>query len=153
MRSLEEDDKDTEQGGEDTTGVRIYLQRYCTVGVSLQYRDVGGYPLHGTGPGGFPVPCVAATDEEAETAEVRWDMLVHLGGGDKRVGVVQANGDLHLVKAEYGRALYCNVTNSGPVQGGGEEVGDMGRASVVGTGSNLPERGKRDSGGGSGGGI
>ena len=34
--------------------------------------------------------------------------------------------------------VYCNTTDSGPVWGGGDEAGGMGRAEVVVTGSNWP---------------
>ena len=32
------------------------LSREGKNGVALQFRDVGGYPPHGTGTGGFPIP-------------------------------------------------------------------------------------------------
>ena len=59
----------------------------------------------------------------------------HLGVGGERRGRVRANGDLHCENSEYGRALYCNVTNPGSVKGGGEEVGGTGRYEVVVAGS------------------
>ena len=94
---------------------------------------MGGYPPHGTGTGGFPIPCGAATYREAVTEEVGRRMGVHRGRGDKRGGGVQADGNLHYVKAEYGFALYFNATDSGPVRGR-EEVRGRGGDAVVGTG-------------------
>ena len=47
---------------------------------------MGGYPPHGTGPGGFPVPGGAATDREAATVEARQEVGVNLGGGGKSRG-------------------------------------------------------------------
>ena len=112
-------------------GVRIFFLSHRPVGVALRCGYVGGYPPYGSGPGGFPRPGGASTDGAVAAAEVRQDMGLHLGGGGERGGGVQANGDLHLELAEYGRAVYCDVTNSGPVQGGGEESGVTGRYVVV----------------------
>ena len=131
---MEENDEDTDKGGGEDTGVRIFLQSRCPVGVSLLSGDMGGYPPHGTVPGGFTRPGGAATTREASTEEAGWDMGVHLGGGGKIGGGVLDDGDLHLAKAEYGRTVYCDTTDSGPVQGGGEEAGGTGRDTVVGTG-------------------
>ena len=48
--------KDIEQGGGEDAGVQIFLQGHRTVGVAIHCVDMGGYPPHGTGPGGFPGP-------------------------------------------------------------------------------------------------
>ena len=92
---LEEDEKDTDQGGGKAAGVQIFLQIRRTVGVALWCRDVGVHPLHGTGPGGFPGPGGAAADGAAAIVEVRWEMGVHLGRSGERGGGVRADGDLH----------------------------------------------------------
>ena len=81
--SLEEDGKNPEQGGGKATGVRIFLQRRCTVGVAIWCRDVVGYSLYGTGPGGFPLLGGVATDGAAPAAEARREEGEHLGGGGK----------------------------------------------------------------------
>ena len=44
------------------------------------------------------------------------------------------DGNLYSAKVEYGCAVYCDATNSGPVPGGVEESGGMGWDAVVGTG-------------------
>ena len=95
---------------------------------------MGGYPSHGTGPGGFPRPGDAANDGSDATAEVVCKVVVQLGGSGKRVGGGLYNGNLHLAKAKYGRALYCNVTDSRPLRGGKEKSGGTGRDTFVGTG-------------------
>ena len=87
---------------------------------------MGGCPLHGTGPGGFPIPGGSATDVEAATLEVGREMVVHLGRGGNRGGGVRADGYLHSAKVECGRAVYCDMTDSGPVRCGGEESGGRG---------------------------
>ena len=131
---MEENDKDPEKGRGKAAGVRIFLQIRCPVGVALWCVDVGGYPSYGTGPGGVPRPGGVATDEADTTAEVGWEMGLNLVGGGKRGGRDRANGNLYSEKAEYGRAVYCDADDSGPVSGGREEVGGTGMDEVVGTG-------------------
>ena len=94
---------------------------------------MGGYPPHGKVPGGFPIPGGSATDGADATEEVRLKVGVHLDRVGKRGGGVQADGNLHYVKAEYGFALYFNATDSGPVRGR-EEARGRGGDAVVGTG-------------------
>ena len=48
---------------------------------------------------------------------------------EKRRGSSRWN--LHSAKSEYGRALYCDATNSGPVRGSAEGAGGTGRYVVV----------------------
>ena len=103
------------------------------------------------GPGKFPVPGGAATDGEDTMVEVGREMWVHIGGGDDRGGGVWADGDLHLAKAEYFHVLYCDATDSGPLQGGREEEGAMVRTVVVVAGGSWPDKGKVYGGGGRGG--
>ena len=85
---MEDYDKYPEHRGSNAAGIRIFLQIRCTVGVSLRCGDVGSYSLHETGPGEFPIPCGAATDGEADTAEVGREIGVHLIGGRERGGGV-----------------------------------------------------------------
>ena len=44
---------------------------------------------------------------------------VHLGGGVERGGGVLADGNLHSAKSEYGRIVYCDTNDSGPMGGYG----------------------------------
>ena len=85
---MEEDDKDPEQVGGEAAGVWLFLQSWRKFGVTLWCLFVGGYPTHGTGPGGFLGTGGAATYGEASTVEVGQYMVVHLGGGGKRGGGV-----------------------------------------------------------------
>ena len=128
---LEDNDKYPDQGLGEATGVRIFLQRLCPVGVYLCFRDVGGYYPHGTGPGGLPIPGGTATVRADATKEVGWWMGVHLDGGGDIGGGVRSNGKIHLTKAEYSCAVYFNATNYVPVRGVGEESGGTGRDAVV----------------------
>ena len=58
-------------------------------------RDVGGYPPHGTGPGGSPGPGGAAADGAAPVAEAIQEVDVHLGDSGESGGVFLADGDIH----------------------------------------------------------
>ena len=51
MGGLEKDEEDPDQVGGEATGIWIFLQNRRPVDVALQFRDVVGYPPHGTGPG------------------------------------------------------------------------------------------------------
>ena len=85
---MEEDDEDTDQEGGEAAGVRIFLQSHCPAGVFPQYGDVGGYPLHGTGPGFFLGPGGVATDGATSAAGANREVGVNLGGGRKIGGSV-----------------------------------------------------------------
>ena len=76
--------KDIEQGGGEAVAVHIFLQGHRTVGVDIRCVDMGGYPPHGTGPGGFPRPGGAATYGVYSTAEAVRKVGVHLDRGSKR---------------------------------------------------------------------
>ena len=115
MGALEENVKDPEQGGGEAAGVRIFLQIRHPVGVDFWCGDVGDYPPHGTGPGGIPISGGAATDGADATVEVGRKVGVHLGKGGERGGGVRSDQKLHLAMAEYSCAVYCDVTNYGPV--------------------------------------
>ena len=58
--------------------------------------------------------------------------------------------DIGPPETEYGRAIYCDTTNSGALRGGGEAKGDTSPIAVVGVVGNLLEFGKGEVGSGSG---
>ena len=58
------------------------------MGVDIFYRDVGGYPLHETSPGGFPRLGGAATDGAGAMVGVGREVGVHIRKGGKRGGGV-----------------------------------------------------------------
>ena len=123
--SLEDNDKDTDQEGRNAAGVPLFLQSRPPLVVALRYRDMSGYPLHGTSPGGLPILGDTTTDRAAATAEVGREMGIHFGRGGERECRVRCNENLHSEKSEYGRTVYCDTANYGPVQGCGEEVGEQ----------------------------
>ena len=67
---MAEDVEDPDQGGGEASGVWPFLLRRLPFGVDIWCRDVGCYPLHGTGTGWFLSPGGAATGRAAVTAEV-----------------------------------------------------------------------------------
>ena len=110
---MEENDKYPEQGVGEAAGVWLIIQSCRPVGIALRCGGMGGYPPHGTRPGGVSIPGGAATDGAAAKSEVGWDMGVHLDGGGNIGGRVQADGELHSAKEEYGHSVYCDAANSG----------------------------------------
>ena len=97
---------------------------------------MGDYPPQGLGHGGVPGPGGETTNGEAHTLEARRKVGLHLDGGGESGGRFSDNGDLHLEKAKYSRTVYCDVIDSGPMQGGGEEEGGTGVDAMVETGGN-----------------
>ena len=86
--SVEEDDEDSQKGGGIAEVVWIFLQSRCSVGAALLRGDMGGYPPHGPGPRGFPVPVCAEIDRESPVAAYISAVGLHLGrGGKGRFGV------------------------------------------------------------------
>ena len=85
---MEENVQDPEQGGRKAAGFRIFIQISRPSGVAIWCGDMGGYPLHGTGPGGSPIPGRVVTDGAAVTVEFGWKVGVHLGVGGERGGRV-----------------------------------------------------------------
>ena len=95
---------------------------------------MGGYLLDETGPRVFPIPGDVVTYRMAATEEYGRKMGVHLGRSGEIRGGFLANRNIHSAKAEYGYAVYCDVTDYGYVQGGGEKSGRRVGGKVVGTG-------------------
>ena len=57
-------------------------------------------------------------------------VLPLLVGGSKRGGGREGQ-DIGPPETEYGRAIYCDKTNSGALRGGGETAGDTSSTAVV----------------------
>ena len=60
-------------------------------------------------------------------------MVIPLPGGGPKRGGGREGQDIGPPETEYGRAIYCNATDSGALRGGGETVGDTSPTVVVGT--------------------
>ena len=83
--SVEEDDKDPQQGGGGAVCVRFVLGHY-SVGTAFRHGDMGSYPPYGPGHGGVPVPYVTIIDRADPTAAGRKELGIHLIGSSKGRG-------------------------------------------------------------------
>ena len=67
----------------------------------------------GAGPGQLPEKGCATAHQEA--AEEGGEMVILSDGGSEGGCGLQRDWGLHHKEAEYGRAIYCNAANSGPL--------------------------------------
>ena len=77
-------------------------------------------------------------------------MVLPLPGGGSKGGRGREGQDIGPPETEYVRAIYCDTTDSGALQGGSEAAGDTGPTAVVGTVGNLLDSGEGEAGSGSG---
>ena len=77
-------------------------------------------------------------------------MVLPLPGGGSKGGRGREGQDIGPPETEYGRAIYCNTTDSGALRGGGEAAEDTCPTAVVGTVGNRLEFGEGEGGSGSG---
>ena len=68
-------------------------------------------------------------------------MALTLTRGGHEGGKINGYPDFDNEKTEHGRAVHCDATASGPVQGGKSKRGSEGAAKVVGTGGNRLGKG------------
>ena len=80
-------------------------------------------------------------------------MVLPLPGGGSKGGGGREGQEIGPPETEYGRAVYCDVTESGDLQCGKETAGDTSTTAVVGTVGNWLEaaEGEGDSDNGAGG--
>ena len=107
--------KDFEPGGGGTEGIGSLIQSGSAGGVGFRGRDVGPDPPSGEGPGQISTQGQAV--DHRETAEAAGGGELGLpSAGDGNVGS-RLIGDwgLRHKEAEYGRAIYCNATDSEPL--------------------------------------
>ena len=116
-------------------------------GPALWGGDLGPNSADGEGPGQFPVQGRAEDYGEATAeTEVRELGIPTAGGGNKGGG----NGgdtDIYYTEAEYGRAIYCDTADSGPMRAGHPAARSAGVSEVVVAGGDRP-RGIAETGGG-----
>ena len=77
-------------------------------------------------------------------------MVLPLPGGGSKGGGGHEGQDISPPETEYGRAIYCDTTNSGALRGGGEATGDTSPTAVVVAVGNRLEVGEGEGGSGSG---
>ena len=87
----------------------------------------------GIGPGQFSVQGRAEAHGVAASArEIRYLVIPFVGSNNKG-GRDRPGTDINPLEAEYGRAIYCDAADSGPVQKGHQAARRAGSPEVVGT--------------------
>ena len=69
----------------------------------------------GKGPGEFSVQGREEDHWEATTAKERRDLGIPTAGGGKEGSRDGGDTDIHHTEAEYGRTIYCDTADSGPM--------------------------------------
>ena len=88
-------------------------------------------------------PWGSATDyREAAEERVGWEMSLPLTGGIHEGSGVQRHQDVHYQRAEYGCAIHCDATASGPLRGDDAARGGEGNNAVVGPEGNQLREGE-----------
>ena len=111
---------------------------------------MGPYQKDGICPGRLPGQGSAASDRTAAPSGEVQRMVLPLPGGGSKGGGVREGQDIGPPETEYGRAIYCDTTNSGALRGGGVAAGYTCPTAVVGTVRNLLDSGEVEGGSGSG---
>ena len=74
-----------------------------------------------------------AADRKAAPPGAGQRMVLPLPGRGSKGGRVRGGQYIDPPETEYGRAIYCDVTDSGALRGGGETTGGTSPTAVVGT--------------------
>ena len=129
---------------------------YCrdTAGPPLRGGVVGTYQEDGFCPGRLPGKGSTAVDRTtAPPWEGRKVGLPPPGGGSQGGGGCEGQ-EISPPDTEYGRAIHCDTTDSGALQGGRAAAGDTGTTAMVGAIGHILEAGEGKGGkGGSGSGT
>ena len=96
-------------------GVTDLLHRHDTGGTNPRVRDLVIDGKNRKGPGNLSGQGRAeAHRETAVTQDIR-DLVLTITDGRYEGGRDRLNSDLNPLEAEYGRAIYCDAADSGPV--------------------------------------
>ena len=101
---------------------------------ALWRRNLGCDPMHRADVGEVPPQGGAEYLGQTTHNSRRKDLGVPPVGGSYAVSKVVIDGDLHLKAPEYGHAIHCDNTYSGPIPGGGAEARIMDYKEAVGSG-------------------
>ena len=107
-------------------------------------------PPHGMGPGKFSTQGRAADHGETAKETGGGELVISTACGSNVRGGLLGDRGLHTKEVEHGSAIYCNATNSVPLQEVSAEAGSLGFSEVVGTGRDQPSRCEEAGGGGRG---
>ena len=100
--------------------------------------------------GRFSVIFGAAFDRTAAPLGEGRKVVLPLPDGGSKGGGGREGQDIGPPETEYGRAIYCDTTNSGALRGGGATAGDTCPTVVVGAVGNRLESGEGKGGSSSG---
>ena len=127
------------QGGRRPQGVTEILHRRDTGGSALRVRNMGSNKEDRKGPGQLSVQVRAEAHGKSAAAQEGQDgrdlVLPFFGRGNEG-GRYRPDTDVNPSEAEYGRAIYCDAADYGPVQKGHQAYGRAGIPAVVRTDGN-----------------
>ena len=112
-------------------------------------------------PGNLPGQVCKAFSRKIASPWEGWAVVLPVPGRGDAGGGDRADPDVNPLEAEHGRAIYCDVADSGPMQGGSETARDTGPKEMVGADGDRLEgvqgkggsKGRRRRGGGGGSGV
>ena len=105
--------------------------------------------VYGIFPGRIPGQGSEAFDRTTALPVEGRKVVLPLPGGGPKGGGGRESQDIGPPETEYGRAIYCDTTDSGAMQGGGAVAGDTCPTAVVGAVGNRLESGEGKGGSGS----
>ena len=94
------------------SGIGVLLQRVSAGGVYFQVRDVGPYSLDGAGTEKLSAQGHATAHWMEAKAAGGGELGLYSSGGGNDGSGLQGDWVLHHEEAEYGRAIYCDATDS-----------------------------------------
>ena len=148
------------KGGGGPESVTEFLYCRDTAGPPLRGGDVGPDEKDGVGPGRLSGQGSKNVNRETASPWEGWAVGLPVPGRGDEGGRDRADLDINPPEAEHGRAIYCDVADSGPVKGGSKTARCTGPKAMVGADGDRLEGGqgkggsnRRRSGRGGGAGI
>ena len=123
----------TYQGGRRPQGVTDILHRHDIGCFALWVRNMGTASEDGKVPGHFSVQGRAEDHVEAAASWEGQELVLPFVGGSDEGGRDCSDTDVNPPEAEYGRAIYCDAADSGPVRKGHPAARRAGSPAVMGT--------------------
>ena len=94
---------------------------------------MGSNEKNGVSPGSLPGQGCKAANRLVTLKREGWEVVLPIPGGSTEGGGRREDQDIDPLEAEYGRAIYCDANDYGPVLGDRETAGDTGPKEMVGT--------------------
>ena len=103
------------KGGGGPESVTEFLYCRDTAGLPLWGGNVGPDVEDGVSPGRLPGKGCKAPNREATLSWEGWSVVLPISDGSNEGGGGSADQYVDPSEAEYGRTIYCNATDSGPM--------------------------------------